>query len=127
MKKTILFIIVFIFMNLNSIYSYELIGEYTIGDNSPNFHVYKSTESMDAYRLMSDEIKSALNAGFIIISITPHVEMPNIGRDLINLFNRSRGDLLSTVVFGVNGPELYIYFSSNGRYYLYTVMFWSNR
>jgi hypothetical protein len=109
---------------MGSLYAYDYMGEYSIGDNAPPFRVFKSARSMDAYRLMTDEIKEALSNNFLLLEVTPHQETPNLGVNLINLFRRTGGDLLVSVVAGYNGPEMYIYYSSGGKYYIYKASFY---
>jgi hypothetical protein len=122
--KKMLFAVV-LFCGMGSLYAYDYKGEYSIGTNAPPFRVFKSTRSMDAYRLMTDEIAETLKHNFLLLDVTPHQETPNMGADLINLFRRTGGDLLVSVVAGFNGPEMYMYYSSGGTYYIYQSTFLS--
>jgi hypothetical protein len=107
------------------VYSYEYLGEFSTGNNSPRFRVFKSTKSMDAYILMTDEIKEALEHNLLIMKVTSHQETHGLGDDLKNLFRKTGGDLLAAIVAGFNGPEIYVYYFANEKYYIYSASFYS--
>jgi hypothetical protein len=123
MKKTGFFVLLFLISSF--VYSLEYLGSDTPGSNSPQFMLFKSNSKMDAYRLFTDEIRTAISMALYILEATPHVELPDLSDNMKNFMRRYGADLMVTVVPDSDGVALYMYRYLDGKYYIYTAKFYA--
>jgi len=124
LKRMAILIFTLFLFSIVPIYSYDYLGEFSIGNNAPMYRVFKTVNTNDVYRVMRDEIRAALDQKLFIMEVIPNKEMPNLGADLRNLFTRSGGDILVTIAqLNPDTIGLYIYFIYQGKYYMNTAIF----
>jgi len=130
LNKRIVCFCILMLICLGIVYSYELIGNYSIGGEELTFRAFRTTGTNDMYRCITDNIIGILsdNNNIILKEFKSPREIPNFNVNdgigsVAEVFRRSGGNLLVLLVVDGNNVTFFIYYLNDRRCNIYEVNF----